>query len=182
MATGSHNSKLPKMSEEMDAMISSSSIPRIPDSEARSSQQGLGRNPFFQTIQATPSRKPFFPSVGQSSGFLEVSALGNGNYLPSSPLQQRRSSVQLFNTVPDSAVKDTSIPLFSGLQETPIKKRKDDTQTQSDPIAFAVGNNKENGVGLPKEAGIEKDAENSQEVSIYKSLGWDDGDDFDDLT
>jgi DNA replication regulator SLD3 len=168
------------MSEEMEiSAIPPSSLPRIPQSVIRSSQ-GVARNPFISSIQATPSRRSVSAASGQSDGFLEVNIAGNGGYLPSSPLQQCRYSTQLFNTIPDSAIKLPSGGSGPSFQETPIKKRLGVTLVHSHPKPTS-GNDKENGVNLNKQAEVGRVAGKKLEDSIYKSLGWDDTDDFDEL-
>jgi len=92
---------------------------------------------------------------------------------------QRRSGAQLSNTVPDSVVKHPSSSFaFYAIQDTPVKKIGVPLE-HSHPSC----NNKENGragemglkIGRPKTPAL------SQEESIYKSLGWDDTDDIDEL-
>jgi hypothetical protein len=70
--------------------------------------------------------------------------------------------------------------LDQGVQETPIKKGTG--ITPSYPRMADSGTEKENVKELCAEKdGPAKNIGTSQEDSIYKSLGWDDADDFDEL-
>ncbi|RDW88863.1 hypothetical protein BP6252_00895 [Coleophoma cylindrospora] len=148
-------------------IIPLSSVSRIPQSAVKSSG-GIGptRNPFLDTVQATPTKK----SCG---GFSRLDAAGNNNSgyggcLPLSPLHARRSSAQLFPTVLDFATPTTASSAFA-VQETPVKSRADVFLQHGHP-----SNEKEN---LTRTVETE-DLETAND-SIYKSLGWDD--DIDDL-
>ncbi|KAF7928204.1 hypothetical protein BELL_0278g00120 [Botrytis elliptica] len=116
-------------------IIPPSSVPTIPQSKARPSYD---LDPFRDSVQATPTRKPLSSSFRSTSYFTNLDA-DYGAIPPSSPLQMRRSSAQLFNSVPDSVVKIpslSSVPsnletpikrpspstLFTGIQETPLKE------------------------------------------------------------
>ena len=84
--------------------------------------------------------------------------------------------------VPESAIKQPqsrSLP-DQGIQETPIKKGTTTTTTHSHPRMAGSGNEKEN-VKEPCVQRASPAAVVSQEDSIYKSLGWDDTDDIDEL-
>jgi DNA replication regulator SLD3 len=171
------------MVEELEmAAMPSSSLPRIPQSVARPSQVGLSSNPLLSAVHATPTRKSTSQSQ-PSNSLLSVSAVGYGGHLPSSPLQSRRSSGQLFAAVPDSVVKSTSHPtLIYGIQETPVKKRAATTQLHGHP-APSSSSDKENGrVKTVTNVEMKATVGSSQEESIYKSLGWDDADDLDELS
>jgi DNA replication regulator SLD3 len=162
-------------------VIPPSSLPRFPQSVAITSLERPARKPLLSVFQATPTRKSL-PAQRRVSGFLGVEMADNGSYLPSSPLQQRRSSIQLFNVVPDSAVKSTS---FShGIQETPTRQRTDAVISHSHLNAGQVENNEENvkvNVGTIATVSGTRRNNGTHEDSIYKSLGWDDGDDIDEL-
>ena len=162
------------------AAIPSSSLPVVPQSVARPSWEGLPKNPLLSALHATPTRKTTSQSQ-PSSRLLGLPAVDYGGYLPSSPLQPRRSG-QLFATVLDSAVKDTPGPATSrGIQETPIKKRAG-TTVHGHP-ALNSRSDKENDGGENKVSNVGmKTMGSSQEESIYKSLGWDDADDLDELS
>ena len=169
------------MSEEMDVtVIPPSSLSRIPQSIARPSHEGQPRSPLLSSFQATPSRKSVLASSRQADGFLGVGLADHGG-IPSSPLQPRQS-VQLFNIVPESAVKlSSNSDLFQGVQDTPIKKRPGVALTHSHPNVPTSRNDKENMRSTIQETGLREKIRTLNEDSIYKSLGWDDADDIDDL-
>lgn len=182
VSSASQRSNLPKMSEEKEVIdIPPSSLPRIPQSAAQPSREEQASNPLFPSFQATPTRKSVPTSSRQINGFLGLGPADYGSHLPSSPLQRRRSSVQLFNVVPESAVKiPSSSALTQGVLDTPIKKGTGIARNHSE-IACSE-NEKEN----MEEPYVEKDGQAKsigifQEDSIYKSLGWDDADDIDEL-
>lgn len=113
---------------------------------------------------------------------------------PSSPMQARRpTSIGLdFERIPGSIVKaPASRTLSEGLLETPMRKR---TQDHAHPTAYtAPGHNKENSgmnaFGMEDWAEPRSKAEGRGHASafgmgsidLYKSLGWDDTDEMDDL-
>lgn len=104
-------------------------------------------------------------------------------YLPSSPLHVRRSSAQLFTAVPDSAAKGLTRVPSHGIQETPVKRRQVLILDHSHPELSGLGSDKENDIiGERKTLMITSSQETGRtEENIYKSLGWDDADDIDDL-
>jgi hypothetical protein len=108
-----------------------------------------------------------------------------GAFAPFSPSHVRRSSAQLF-ALPDSATKRTS-PTFipHGIQETPVKIiRFEDKLQHSHPAVAKYDSDKENERGLGMTSLIQNQPQSApvvEEQSIYKSLGWDDGDDIDDM-
>ena len=160
---------LSKMVEEAEMAAIPSSLPMIPQSVSRTSIERLPRNTLLSAAHATPTRK--LTSQSQpSSSFLEVPP--DCNYLPSSPLQPRPSA-QLFAAVPDSAVKTAPTSANNhGIQDTPIKQRPEITD-HGHPLYSS--SNKETGQATKKMAiSGTRDIKSSQEVSIYKSLGWDD--------
>ena len=161
------------------AAIPSFSLPMVPQSVTRPSWEGLPKPAVQSALHATPTRRTTSQSQ-PSSKYLGLPAVDYGGYLPSSPLQPRRSG-QLFATVLDSAVKNTPGPATShGIQETPIKKRAG-TSVHGDP-ALKSRSDKENDRGENKASNVGmKTMGSSQEESIYKSLGWDDADDLDEL-
>ena len=176
---------LSDMVEEVEfAAVPSSSLPRIPQSVAKPSWEGPTRNPLLSAVHATPPRESMSQSQ-PANQFLSVPAVDYGGYLSSSPLQSRRSSGQLFAAVPDSAVKTSSRPTMTcGIQETPVKKGAETTQLHGHP-ARTSGSDKENRGGRNKmvtNVGMKGTIGSSQEESIYKSLGWDDADDLDELS
>lgn len=154
-------------------------MPKIDQSVSRSSGGMSSRNPFLSSVQATPTRKSAqaFPRLpGNFGGFSE-------QVPPSSPLQGRRSSTQLFSAVPESAVKKPSDTY--GIVDTPIKGMSG----HGHPISLESNssnnnNNKENlrqGNEVKKFLDQNDHNDVTNEVSIYKSLGWDDADDIDEL-
>lgn len=169
------------MSEELDlSAIPPSSLPRIPQSVVRPSHERQVDNPLLSSFQATPSRKYVSASSRRSNGLLDAGTADHGGYLPPSPLQQRRSSTQIFSVVPESAVKiPSNSTLDQGVQDTPVKRRPNIATTHGHPNMTNSGSNKENARVLTKENVQEEKLE--KEDSIYKSLGWDDADDIDEL-
>lgn len=155
-------------------VIPPSSLPKIFQSVSRSSGGNSSRNPFLSSVQATPTRKsvPSFSRLSDNIGAFSQ------QFPPSSPLQARRSSTQLFTAVPDSAVKKPSATY--GMADTPIKTMSG----HGHPVASELGSNKEN---LRQEVVDKRTLDQSDhhdvtnEVSIYKSLGWDNVDDIDEL-
>jgi hypothetical protein len=107
-----------------------------------------------------------------------------GAFPPSTPSHVRRSSAQLF-AVPDSAAKRTfKISTPHGIQDTPVKIRFEDKLHHSHPAVAKYDSDKENERGLEMISLIQKQPQSApviEEQSIYKSLGWDDGDDIDDM-
>lgn len=178
------NPTLSEMVEVERAAIPSSSLPVIPQSVARPTREGPFRNPLLSAVQATPTRKSL-PLSQPSKSLLGVPAFDYGGCLPSSPLQPRRSTGQLFAAVQDSVVKTVSfLSVSRGIQETPIKKKAGTTPVHSHPAVVTSSSDKENSRGEKKatKVGMKATIESSQEESIYKSLGWDDADDFDELS
>lgn len=158
--------------------IPPSSLPRVPQSAIWSSQDMVRvRNPFFATVQATPTRRSAAASSQPSGARMEAGEYGV--IPPSSPLHVRRSSAQLFPAVPSStAPKSASLTVPSAAQETPVKKGPEISTPQNHRHPSSE---KEN-------ARVEKASSTSiirtggGADSIYKSLGWDaDDDDLDDL-
>lgn len=144
----------PKINRQKDMFGESQSIFRgsrnveeiefgvIPPSSASAIPQSILRplydqDPFRDTIQMTPSRKSFssLPRPTNNSGIYDTEY---GVIPPSSPLQMRRSSAQLFSRIPDTVIKrSVSAPrniletpvqrsspstLYSDIQETPLKE------------------------------------------------------------
>ncbi|KAH8662996.1 DNA replication regulator SLD3-domain-containing protein [Tricladium varicosporioides] len=176
--------ELPGHSEEPSPdLIPRSSAPRIPQSVQREPTSASLRNPFLDSVQATPTRR------SSSASQLLGRAMGEGGCLPSSPLHVRKSSAQLFATgsVPDSARKIPSTPrTIRNITETPVKKRPEPSLVHGHPEPGHDGN-KENVGELEQgskyiEPSRDTDRSAQQEVDIYKSLGWDDGDDIDELS
>jgi len=154
-------------------IIPPSSLPKIPQSVSRSSGGLSSRNPFLSSVQATPTRKsvPAFSKLSGNMGFF------SGDCPPSSPLHIRRSSAQLFNAVPDSAIKKPAGTILSGVADTPIKS----TTGHGHPVMLEIGSNKENlqqGSEVEKMFSQSKHDEVTNEESIYKALGWDDIDEL----
>ncbi|KAH6719315.1 DNA replication regulator SLD3-domain-containing protein [Leptodontidium sp. MPI-SDFR-AT-0119] len=176
-AQQSQMSSLERMVGEA-SMVPASSIPRIPQSVSRSSGGGLQNNPLFSHVQATPTRKsvPAFPR--RSTAEMDFGGI------PSSPLHVRRSSAQLFTAVPDSAVKNPSTSLSYEVDDTPVKKRPASSLDHGHPSMASLGSDKENDQLLRNAAadgGLRGGVGQSKDESIYKTLGWDDNDDIDDL-
>ncbi|KAF4620089.1 hypothetical protein G7Y89_g14730 [Cudoniella acicularis] len=158
-----------------------SSAPRIPQSVSRENMPG--RNPFLSSVQATPSRRSLSMS-SQLLGRNDMAAPQDG-CPPSSPLHLRRSSAQLFSSVPDSAIKMPNTPRMSrNIQETPIKKRPEINSVHGHPEPLFDGNkeNVQKTKKMPAHNESEMDTGSHPDVSIYKSLGWDDVDDIDELS
>jgi DNA replication regulator SLD3 len=160
-----------------------SSMPRIPQSVARQSCGEPTRNPLFLSVQATPTRRPDSGMVQRENRRLGSGVLEHGRCLPSSPLQPRRSSAQLFNAIPEPNVR--RLPgsmMYTGIQDTPVKKRQDSILVHSHPDTPLPFCDQEN---LDSAGGDVNDRSNvpskSNGESIYKSLGWDNVDDIDDL-
>jgi DNA replication regulator SLD3 len=85
--------------------------------------------------------------------------------------------------VPDSAAKGEFIFPSHGIQETPVKQRQEMMFDHSHPVLLGPGNDKENDRVERKKmlmAAPNQDTGRSEE-NIYKSLGWDEADDIDDL-
>lgn len=157
--------------EDIEA-IPLSSLPTIPQSVSRFSQdRAPNRNPLFPSIQATPTRKAV-PAFSAKRGNDDI-----GGYFLSSPLHVRRSSAQLFSSVPDSAAK-SSETMYSpqGIEETPVKRRAGVIGHAHPPVE--IGSDKENGVRSGESLGNREEFGSTNEESIYKSLGWDDVDDL----
>ncbi|PQE06339.1 hypothetical protein CJF32_00002060 [Rutstroemia sp. NJR-2017a WRK4] len=185
----------PRKTEEQDlGFVAPSSISNIPQSTIRSSRD---YNPFNDLVQATPSRKSFSgPSRAKSNVPMYDDELGA--LPPSSPLQARRSSAQIFNSVPDSVIKRPSTAsaprgvletpvkrpstsgMHFGLEETPVKQSTELEFHHSHPPT--VGEDKENSRNMAKAPEVVKPFPTSRgnPDSIYAALGWDD-DDIDDL-
>lgn len=156
---------------ELEA-ITASSAPRIPQSSLP-----RARNPLLSSIQATPTRR----SLPRPSRAMDREPV----FPPSSPIHIRRSSAQLFSSVPDSAVKavPTSWTTHGGIQETPVKKRAVSTVfDHGHPVSspnFDQENTKQVEVKESDDVPPIGTTRTQQGESIYKSLGWDD--DSDDL-
>ncbi|KAK6593866.1 hypothetical protein H4I96_10779 [Botrytis cinerea] len=158
-------------------------------------------DPFRDSVQATPTRKPSSSSFRSTSNFANYDA-DYGAIPPSSPLQMCRSSAQLFNSIPDSVVKRPSLSSVPSNLETPIKRPSPSTfftGVQETPIKDTpVRKISEWVSGYTHPAGpSNEDQENirdvpvalekmkptqvyKKEVSYYEALGWND-DDIDDL-
>jgi hypothetical protein len=184
MFSQAQHPSLPEMVEEVQMVaIPPSSLPRIPQSIARPPREGPIRNSLLSAVHVTPTRKSVSQASQPSSTLLSVPPVDYGGYMPSSPLQPRRSSGQLFSAVPDSAVKMDSRPTMTrGIQETPFKKKAEVTQVRG-RVAPASGSDKENRNGreIASIDGASQKVASSQE-DIYKSLGWDGADDLDELS
>jgi len=182
MLSESKSSDVSKPATDLEiAFVPHSSLPRIPQSTSRPSREGVvNRNPLFSSVQATPTRKAA-NNVSRSRGLLSVGEVDYGGCPPSSPLHVRRSSAQLFTAVPDSATKIPSS--FSGVQETPVKTKQTTNLYHNHPVEPGPSSDKENelrgGSGLG--VGVKERTKRRSEESIYKSLGWDDADDLDDM-
>lgn len=175
---------LSEMVEEVEiTAIPSSSLPVIPQSIARPPGEEPLRNQLLSAVQATPTRRSM-PLSQPSNSLLDVPAVDYGVYLPSSPLQARRSAGQLF-AIPNSIVNTGTGPALSrGIEETPIKKKANSTPVHGHPVTPSHNSDKENSRGEKNvtKVGTERTLGLSQEESIYKSLGWDDADDLDELS
>lgn len=106
-------------------------------------------------------------------------------HLAFSPLHVRRSSAQLFTAASDSTGKGLSEFKSHSVQETPVKRRNEIMFDHSHPVATGSSSDKENGddiIGRGKTL-VDNPSQESGggEENIYKSLGWDDADDIDDL-
>lgn len=187
------NHSVSRIAEENDLnAIPPSSLPRIPQSVSRSSREEQTKNPLF-SIQATPTRKPTSNITQRGSGFLNVTTVKHGGYQLLSPLQVGRSSSQLFNLGPET--NGPPSPWSSqAVQDTPAKQRTGAVLVHGHPIPSTPIFSKEHPVpstpifgkenmGMIEGAsdGLKLSFEKTQDVSIYKSLGWDDADDLDDL-
>jgi DNA replication regulator SLD3 len=114
------------------------------------------------------------PSISQKmDGFLGVGPVDFGGFPPSSPLHVRRSSAQLFTALPGSAGEISASS--NGIQETPVKRRP--LIGYSHPNVQGLNSDKEN---RSVESNLQQFMRTHEE-SIYKSLGWDDADDINDL-
>ena len=107
-------------------------------------------------------------------------------YLASSPLHVRRSSAQLFTAASDSTTKELYEFQSHGIQETPVKRRKEIIFDHSHPMVIGPGSDKENEDYIIRRGKTLVENPSQEfgrgEESIYKSLGWeDDADDIDDL-
>ncbi|KAH8594310.1 DNA replication regulator SLD3-domain-containing protein [Bisporella sp. PMI_857] len=167
--------KLPRMEDEMAATaLPSSSAGRVPQSVVRPPRE-ITRNPLFDSVvQATPSRKSSISKPAQSTKFLDVPVPDHSAFLPSSPLQQRRSSIQHYGIIPDSSVKVSFDVPKTEIQETPLKKRSASMVHNLPSTVNSMGN-KENVVAAPTEEVAQQSSHTTD--NIYKDLGWDDYDD-----
>jgi len=157
-----------------------SSLPRIPQSAQRSQEQVLQKSPLFSSIQATPTRKAATGFPQASRGSLGVPDADYGGFPPSSPLHVRGSSAQLFPVVPESSKKPSgSLP--REIQETPKKERSLPRSEHGHPEAPDSGDKENAQVKLEVSNERLGKSDSRREESIYKSLGWDDADDTDDL-
>ena len=176
--------KSSEMTEHMDLpTILPSSMPRIPQSVARQSCGEPTRNPLFLSVQATPTRRPDSGMVQLENRNSGSGVLEHGRCLPSSPLQPRRSSAQLFNASPEPNVR--RLPgsvMYPGIQDTPVKRRKDTILVHSHPDTPLPSCDQENLDTAGWDVNDRSKAPSkSTGESIYKSLGWDNVDDIDDL-
>jgi DNA replication regulator SLD3 len=183
------------------SFVPASSLPSISQSTTCATHLlPPNENQMFASIQATPTRRSTSSRTGAESSY--------GGFLPSSPLHVRRSSAQLFASVPESAhkvpsgistlygIQETPVkqrterildaePISiaftpQGVQETPVKKRVENVLGHSHPIMPNYGSDKENEKTILASV-IRKEEVPLREESIYKSLGWDDDNDIDDL-
>lgn len=167
------------MEDAETSAIPPSSLPRIPQSVTRPSSEDQAQNPLF-AIQATPTRKSTSTVARGGNGFLDVAAT-ESNYQPLTPLQPGRSSKQLFNLGQETAVPQSSWS-SQALQETPAKQKSEAMLVHGHPILSTPISGKENLVSKGAvNCGLEQEPRKTGEDSIYKALGWDDGDDIDDL-
>lgn len=98
-----------------------------------------------------------------------------------SPLQLSRSGRQLFNLGPETSDPQSSWS-SQGVQETPAKPKLEAMLVHSHPIMSTPAFGKENmGSRGGTSDGLKGVFGNTQEDSIYTTLGWDDPDDNDDL-
>jgi hypothetical protein len=166
---------LAKTIEKADwAVIPPSSLPRIPQSVTRPLRDSFpARNPLLASVQATPSRKSMSSISQRMDGFLGTGPIDFSDFPPSSPLHIRRSSAQLFTALPDLAEEISASS--NGIQETPVKRRP--LVGHSHPNVQGPSCDKENQRG---ESNLQQFT-GTHEESIYKSLGWDDADDLNDL-
>ena len=152
MTEGSQQLEMPRIVEDVEeSSIPTSSLPRIPQSVIQRSRSSTSnRNPLYQAVQATPSRRP--ASSGQArGGTLGPPAVDFGGLPPSSPIHVRRSSAQLFLSVPESAIKvSTKSDLHSVYEDTPVKKRKEMQIEHSHPF---ISRGKENALKSMRERG-----------------------------
>lgn len=171
-------------------VIPPSSAPRIPQSVIRPRAENLRdavqatptrrssiapdrmlTTDFKASIHATPTRKSSLTHE-RSNGLLGVPR--GAHYENSSPLLQRHYAGAAQNNhgvIPDSAVKNNTASSSFIAHETPLKKKKSDLFSTS---------NKENA----KSSRILETASTADEAKdedIYKTLGWDNDDDDDEL-
>lgn len=172
MFTRPHNSSSEQRIDD-SFVIPPSSLPKIPQSVSRPSCGPSPINPFFSSVQATPTRRsipPFSRVPGNTGAF-------SGDHPPSSPLHVRRSSGQLFTTVPASTTKTNSAFTSFDILDTPIKSMTGHGHS----TALERDDDKEN---IQKHNQVEKHLpqheidEVTNEDSIYKALGWDDIDEL----
>jgi DNA replication regulator SLD3 len=155
--------------------IPPSSLPRIPQSAIR--EEPVPRNPLFSAVQETPTR-----ALPRTRDFLGIDGTPNAMFTPSSPLHMRRSSAQLFATIPASSSKLTHgsrKPL--DVPETPVNKKSNVDAVHTHPFQ-SPRLDQENKDEEGTKSAVETTQKTTvvQEDSIYKSLGWED-DDVDDL-
>lgn len=161
------------------AVIPPSSLPRVPQSAIKHLGENQTSGVLFASIQATPTRRPAPGYTQQQSNLLSV-PIDYGGCLPSSPVPARRSSTVGLPLVPDSAVKGPST--IPGLFETPVRTKSVSIVDRDHTRGLASSNEKENATAEELLPGSSRTGgETNQQDSIYKALGWDDGDDFDDL-
>ena len=88
-----------------------------------------------------------------------------------------QSSTKLLTTTPESLSISQMRLSFNGIEETPIRKKP--VLLYNHPTATGSGRDREN---ERIQGGFDtKSLVTKHEESIYKSLGWDDADDVDDL-
>lgn len=126
-------------------------------------------------IQATPSRCQVVSKTNFSTS-PEVYKSRDG--LPPSPLRTRCSSKSLPGTPLTSVVRNARTPRVGVIQATPIKLPKEAGTSQTD--SFTKSAREIENSGLTSKLAINGDENIPSSMigddSIYKKLGWDDGD------
>jgi DNA replication regulator SLD3 len=194
---GHHKHRLDLGRDHEVEVVPPSSLPRIPLSVARAANtRESGQTPLFKATPARsrPGSKAISaicetPSQGQatspsrlSNRLFEKSSQNHVGLPPCSPLQAKRSSKTEFLDMPvplARAVECTPSKLIT-VQATPCKQGKTNTFLADAPlnclnIVMEVPGIEEienaGRTGIPQARG-------SDDISIYKSLGWDDYDDI----
>ena len=161
------------------AVIPPSSLPRVPQSAIKDLGENQTSKALFAPLQATPIRRHAPGHTQQQSKLLSV-PVDYRECLGSSPLPPHRSSALAFPLVPDSAVKGPST--IPGLFETPVRKKTVFIIDHDQARGLASSSEKENAIEEELlDHSFATRGEMKPQQSIYKALGWDDGDDFDDL-